>query len=86
MQRETFDSVIGDEGWLHNVLDAIFAFVGLFSPDGVVVDVNRVPLVASGLGREEVVGFDLPWFAHSAGSRGGPPGGKRRGLGLLQQG
>jgi len=72
LKVESFDFVIGDEGRLRNVLDAIFAFVGLFSLDGVVVDVNRVPLVASGMSREQVVGrrfVDLPWFAHSAAER-----------------
>ncbi|HXU83807.1 MAG TPA: PAS domain S-box protein, partial [Polyangia bacterium] len=68
LRDESFDIVIGDEGRLRSVLDAIFAFVGLFSLDGLVVDVNRVPLVASGMSREEVVGrrfVDLPWFSHS---------------------
>jgi PAS domain S-box-containing protein len=72
LEEESFDFVIGDEGRLRNVLDAIFAFVGLFSLDGVVVDVNRVPLVASGLSREQVVGrrfVDLSWFSHSASER-----------------
>jgi PAS domain S-box-containing protein len=72
LRNETFDIVIRDETRLRPVLDAIFAFVGLFSPDGVVVDVNRVPLVSSGLARTDVVGrrfVDLPWFAHSATER-----------------
>jgi PAS domain S-box-containing protein len=50
------------------VLDALFAFVGVFSPEGVVLDVNRAPLEASGLPREMVLGrrfIDLPWWAHS---------------------
>jgi PAS domain S-box-containing protein len=72
LKAESFDFVIGDEGRLRNVLDAIFAFVGLFTLEGVVVDVNRVPLVASGMSREQVVGrrfVDLPWFSHSAAER-----------------
>jgi PAS domain S-box-containing protein len=72
LAAESFDFVIGDEGRLRSILDGIFAFVGLFSLDGVVVDVNRVPLVASGLVREEVVGrrfVDLPWLAHSPAER-----------------
>jgi PAS domain S-box-containing protein len=70
--HESFDIIVRDETRLRSVLDAIFAYVGLFSLDGVVVDVNRVPLVASGLGRDAVVGHrfvDLPWFAHSATER-----------------
>jgi PAS domain S-box-containing protein len=54
------------------VIDAIFTLVGLFSLDGVVVDVNEAPLIASTLRRDQVVGHrfvDLPWFAHSAAER-----------------
>ena len=72
LRDESFDIVIGDEGRLRSVLDAIFAFVGLFTTDGRVVDVNRVPLVASGMSREQVVGrrfVDLPWFSHSSEER-----------------
>jgi PAS domain S-box-containing protein len=51
-----------------DVLDGIFAFVGLFSTDGVVLDTNQAPLAAGGLLRGDVVGHrfvDLPWFGHS---------------------
>jgi PAS domain S-box-containing protein len=50
----------------------MFTFIGLFSLGGVVLDVNQAPLLASGLGRDAVVGHhfvDLPWFAHSASER-----------------
>jgi two-component system, NarL family, sensor histidine kinase UhpB len=60
-------SNVTDETW-RAVLDAIFAFVGLFSADGVVLDSNEAPLVAGGFARDEVVGHrfvELPWFAHS---------------------
>jgi PAS domain S-box-containing protein len=63
-----FDVVVADETRLRGVLDAIFAFVGLFSLDGVVLDANQSPLTAGGLERSEVVGqrfVALPWFAHS---------------------
>jgi PAS domain S-box-containing protein len=63
-----FDVVVADETRLRGVLDAIFAFVGLFSPGGVVLDSNQSPLVAGGLERREVVGHrfvSLPWFSHS---------------------
>jgi PAS domain S-box-containing protein len=71
--QQSFDIVLADQTRLRGVLDAIFAFVGLFSVDGVVIDVNGVPLRASSLRREEVIGrrfIDLPWFAHSAAERG----------------
>jgi PAS domain S-box-containing protein len=63
-----FDVVVADETRLRGVLDAIFAFVGLFSLDGIVLDSNQSPLVAGGLAREEVVGHrfvSLHWFSHS---------------------
>jgi PAS domain S-box-containing protein len=63
-----FDLVVADETRFRGVLDAIFAFVGLFSLDGTVLDANRAPLVAGGLERADVVGrrfVDLPWFSHS---------------------
>ncbi|HVU51877.1 MAG TPA: PAS domain-containing protein [Polyangia bacterium] len=63
-----FDVIVADETRLRGVLDAIFAFVGLFSLDGVVLDSNQSPLAAGGLERGEVVGHrfvSLPWFAHS---------------------
>jgi PAS domain S-box-containing protein len=63
-----FDVVVADETRLRGVLDAIFAFVGLFSLDGVVLDANQSPLAAGGLERSEVIGrrfTALPWFSHS---------------------
>jgi PAS domain S-box-containing protein len=63
-----FDVVVADETRLRGVLDALFAFVGLFSLEGVVLDSNQAPLTAGGLERSDVVGrrfVDLPWFSHS---------------------
>ena len=63
-----FDLVVAAETRFRDVLDGIFAFVGLFSTDGIVLDTNQAPLTAGGLLRGEVVGHrfvDLPWFSHS---------------------
>ena len=63
-----FDLVVAAETRFRDVLDGIFAFVGLFSTDGIVLDTNQAPLVAGGLLRGDVVGrrfVDLPWFSHS---------------------
>jgi PAS domain S-box-containing protein len=63
-----FDVVITDETRLRAVLDGLFAFVGVFSLDGVVVDVNRAPLATGNLKVSDVVGrrfIDLPWWDHS---------------------
>lgn len=63
-----FDLVVAAETRFRDVLDGIFAFVGLFSTEGVVLDTNQAPLAAGGLLRADVVGHrfvDLPWFSHS---------------------
>ena len=55
-----------------DVLDALFAFVGFFSEEGIVLETNQAPLIVSGLQRAAVVGrrfVDLPWFSHSAEER-----------------
>jgi PAS domain S-box-containing protein len=55
-----------------DVLDALFAFVGFFSHEGLVLESNQAPLTASGLARADVIGrrfVDLPWFSHSAEER-----------------
>jgi PAS domain S-box-containing protein len=57
---------------LRGVLDTMFAFVCVLSPDCLVVEVNRSPLEAAGLGREAVVGVpfaDTYWFSHSRQAR-----------------
>lgn len=54
---------------LRTILDGMFAFVGLYSPDGVLIEANRAPLEAANLSREEVIGrpfWDAYWWSYSA--------------------
>jgi PAS domain S-box-containing protein len=47
---------------------SLFAFVGLLTPDGILIEVNRAPLEAVGTRREEVIGryfWDLESWAYS---------------------
>jgi PAS domain S-box-containing protein len=47
------------------ILDSIFAMVGVLSPDGVLLRANRPPLERAGLRQEEVIGrhvWDTHWF------------------------
>ena len=47
------------------ILDGMFAFVGLLSLDGTLLEVNRAPLEAAGLSHEDVIGMcctDTAWF------------------------
>jgi PAS domain S-box-containing protein len=53
---------------LRTILDSMFAFVGLLSPEGVILEVNRAPLDIAGLVREDVIGkacADGYWVSYS---------------------
>ncbi|HRH98440.1 MAG TPA: PAS domain S-box protein, partial [Prosthecobacter sp.] len=53
---------------LSDVLNSMFAFVGLFSIEGVVLEANRAPLEAGGLERKDVIGrlfWETYWWNHS---------------------
>jgi PAS domain S-box-containing protein len=51
------------------ILDSMRSLVGLLSPDGTVLEINRAALERAGIGREAVVGkpfWEMPWWAHDA--------------------
>lgn len=53
---------------LQQVLDNVFAFVGLLSTKGVLLEVNRAPLEVAGLQREDVIGkpfAETYWWSFS---------------------
>ncbi|WP_419572274.1 PAS domain-containing sensor histidine kinase [Rheinheimera sp.] len=53
---------------LKQVLDNMFAFVGILQPDGTLLDANAPPLVQAGLSLEDVQGkkfWDCFWWSHS---------------------
>ncbi|MFO0908116.1 MAG: PAS domain S-box protein [Isosphaeraceae bacterium] len=50
---------------LQGVLNSLFAFVGVMTPDGTLIEANRAPLEAAGLTSGEVLGkkfWDCPWW------------------------
>lgn len=56
------------EQFLRDVLDNLFAFVGVISVDGTLIEVNRAPLDAAGIAKAEVVGkpyWDTHWWNYS---------------------
>jgi PAS domain S-box-containing protein len=60
--------LFGDEGMMRQVLDTMLAFVGLFTPTGTIVEVNRHTLDISGLTRAAIIGKPFGesfLFAHS---------------------
>lgn len=56
------------EKQLRRVLDSLFAFVGVMSPDGTLVQANRAPLEAAGIDANDVIGkpfWDTYWWSYS---------------------
>ncbi len=55
------------EAQLRRVLDNLFAFVGLLTPDGTLLEANEAPLRAAGIGIEDVRGrpfWDCYWWSY----------------------
>jgi len=68
-RRQAEEALHQSHSQLQNILDSLFAFVGVFSTEGVVLEANRAPLEAAALEREEVLGKFLPetyWWSYSA--------------------
>lgn len=58
------------EARLSQVINGLFTFVGLCTPDGILVEANESALTAAGLVREDVVGrpfWDAYWWNHDTG-------------------
>ncbi len=54
---------------LLKVLDSLYAFVGVMTPDGILLEANRAPLEAAGIEASEVLGKFLPntfWWSYSS--------------------
>lgn len=54
---------------VRRVLDGLFAFVGVMTPDGVLLEANRAPLEAAGISLADVTGrafWDTYWWSYSA--------------------
>lgn len=57
---------------LRRVLDSLFMFVGVLTPDGLLLEANRAPLEAGGVTLEQVRGlyvWDTPWWNADAGNQ-----------------
>ncbi len=54
---------------LRRVLDQLFAFVGVMSPDGTLLEANHAPLEAAGISEEDVLGkvfWEAYWWSYDA--------------------
>lgn len=57
------------ERMLRDVLDNLFAFVGVLDLEGRMVEANRAPLEAAGISRADVIGqyfWECPWWSWSS--------------------
>jgi PAS domain S-box-containing protein len=62
-------ALLESEQSLRRVLDNLFAFVGLLTPEGIVLEANRAPLEAAGITFADVQGRrfeDCYWWSYSA--------------------
>lgn len=60
--------VLESERFTRRVLDNLFAFVGVLTPEGVLVQANRAPLEAAQISADEVIGrkfWDCHWWSYS---------------------
>ncbi len=72
--RQSAEAVRRSERQLRDVLDCLSAFVGVLTPDGILIEANRPALEAASLRPEDVLGrpFDETyWWSYSADVRAG---------------
>jgi len=62
-------AIRSSEHRVQRVLDNLFAFVGVLTRDGTLIEANRAPLEAAGIAPSEVIGkrfWDCFWWSYSA--------------------
>ncbi len=70
--KEAELAVRNSEQTLRKVLDRIFAFAGLLTPEGIMLEINAAALEVAGVSFADVVGrsmVDGPWWQHSEAER-----------------
>ena len=68
-RKQAQDAVQAREQHLRNVLNSLFAFVGILAPDGTVIEVNQAPLELAGLSAADVLGkrlWDCFWVNYDS--------------------
>jgi PAS domain S-box-containing protein len=64
--REAQERLRISESTLRRVIDSTLTFVGVISPEGRLLEVNRASIEVAGLSREEVIGklfWECPWWS-----------------------
>ena len=71
-RKEAEDRLKDSEDRLRRILNNLFAFVGVLTPEGVLAEVNDAPMKLASLSRHEVIGkrfWDCYWWNFSKRSR-----------------
>ncbi len=69
LQHQAMRVLQESEGRVRRVLDSMFAFVGVMTTDGVLLEANRAPLQAAGIALEDVQGryfWDTYWWSYDS--------------------
>lgn len=67
-RQRAIEKIQGGEQYLRDILDSLYAFVGVMTPDGTLRLANRTALERAGLRPEDVLGKPFPdtyWWAYS---------------------
>ena len=67
-RKQAEDALRESQQFTRRVLDNLFAFVGVMTPDGTLIEANRAPLEAAGIAASEVLGkkfWDTYWWSYS---------------------
>ncbi len=67
--RRYEEALHASEKRLREVIDSMYAFVGVLEPDGTLVEANSAPLELGGLSREDVIGvkfWDCGWWSYDS--------------------
>ena len=68
-RKRAEETIRQSERKLRAIFDLSFGFVGLLTPDGTLLDVNRTAMAFAGVRVDDVVGkpfWETPWWSHSA--------------------
>ncbi|MBB5031767.1 PAS domain S-box protein [Prosthecobacter vanneervenii] len=71
-QRKAEAEMLASRRRMSDILNSMFTFVGLFTPEGRMLEVNHAPLELTGMQREQVIGqllWETGWWSHSTEAR-----------------
>ena len=68
VRKSAEQKVVESERFTRSILDNLYAFVGVMTPEGDLLEANRAPLEAAGISADEVIGrkfWDCYWWNYS---------------------